>query len=90
MDVISTYLLAFPTTKLDASTSARVKHSIITKHANLPMTTSSDKAPTFVPQMIKEVADVLGISESHSSMLQQSTDKQFECSGEHTRHWEKQ
>ena len=67
MDVFSRYLFAYPTTNQYAQLSARVIFNIRTKHAYLPTTTISDKRSAFVSQLIKELADVLGITLEHAT-----------------------
>ena len=62
MDLFSRYLVAYPTSSQDAKTIARVIINIITKHAYLPTTIISDKGSEFMSQVIKLVADVLGIT----------------------------
>ena len=66
MDVFSRYFFAPPTTSQDSKTIARVLINIITKHAYLPTTIISDKGSSFVSQVIKEVAEILGITLQHA------------------------
>ena len=75
MDVFSRYLFAYPTSNQDSKTIARVIINIMTKHAYLPTTIISDKGSVFMPQVIKEVAEVLGIT------LQQATTKHAQTIG---------
>ena len=80
MDVFSRYLFAYPTSSQDAKTIARVLINIMTKHAFLPTTIISDRGSVFMSQVIKEVAEVLGIT------LQHATTKQLECLNKHMSH----
>ena len=66
MDVFPRYLFAYPTSSQDAKTIARVTINIMTKHAYLPTTIISDKGSVFKSQVIKEVAEVLGITPQHA------------------------
>ena len=75
LDVFSGYLFAYPTSSQDAKTIARVIIDIMTKHAYLPTTIISDKRSVFMSQVIKEVAEVLGIT------LQQATTKHAQTIG---------
>ena len=67
MDVFSRYLFAYPTSNQDAKTIARVIINIMTKHAYLRTTIISDKGSVFITQVIKEVAEVLGITLQHAT-----------------------
>ena len=67
MDVLSRYLFAYPTSSEDAKSTARAKINILTKHAYLPTTINSDKRSVFMCQVIKEVAEVLGITLHHAT-----------------------
>ena len=67
MDVFSRYLIAFPTSNQDAKTIAKVIINIMTKHIYLPTTLMSDKDTSFMSNVIKEVAGVLGITIKHAS-----------------------
>ena len=67
MDMFSRFLLAYPTCSQDAETSAKVIINIKTKHAYLPTTIISDKRSVFMSQVIKEVAEVLGITLQHAT-----------------------
>ena len=67
MDVFSRYLFAYPTANQDATTIAKVLINIMTKHAYLPTTLISDKGTAFTSHVIKEVADVLGITLKHAT-----------------------
>ena len=62
MDVFSRYLFAYPTSSQDAKTIARVKTNIMTRHSYLPTTIISDRGSVFMSQVIREVAEVLGIT----------------------------
>ena len=66
MDVFSRYLFAYPTSNQDAKTVAKVITNIVTKHAYLPTTPISDKGTAFMSHVIKEVANVLGITLKHA------------------------
>ena len=65
-DVFSRYLLAYPTSSQDVKTIAKVIINIKTKHAYLPTTFISDKGSVFMSQVIKEVAEGLGITLQHA------------------------
>ena len=67
MDVLSRYLFAYPTSNQDAKTIAKVLINIMTKHAYLPATLISDKGTACMSHIIKEVADVLGITLKHAN-----------------------
>ena len=67
MDVFSRYLFANPTSDQDAETIVKVLINIMTKHAYLPMTLTSDKATAFMSHVIKEVAGVVGITPKHAT-----------------------
>ena len=67
MDVFSRYLFAYPTSNQDANTIAKVLINIMTKHAYLPTTLISNKGTAFMSHVIKEVADVLGITLKHAT-----------------------
>ena len=83
MDVFSRYLFAYPTFSQDAKTIARVINNIMTKHAYLLTTVISDRGSVFMSQVIKEVAEVLGIT---YNMPEQNMRRQLGCSNEHMRH----
>ena len=59
MYVFSRYLFAYPISRQDAKTIAKVIINIKTKNAYLPTTIISDKGSLFMSQVIKEVAEVL-------------------------------
>ena len=67
MDVSSRYLFAYPKSNQDAETIAKVLINIMTKHAYLPTTLISDKGSSFMSQVFKKVAGVLGITLKHAS-----------------------
>ena len=67
MDVFSRYLFAYPTSKQDATTIAKVIINIMTRHAYLPTTLISDKGTAFTSHVIKEVAGVFGITLKHAT-----------------------
>ena len=67
MDVFSRYLVTYPTTNQVAKTVARVTINILTKHAYLPTTIISDKGSAFLSHVMKERADVPGITLEHST-----------------------
>ena len=62
MDVFSRYLFAYSISSQDTKTIARVIMNIKTKQAYLPTTIFSDRGSVFMSQVIKEVAEVLGIT----------------------------
>ena len=67
MDVFSHYLFAYPTSNQDAKTIAKVLFNIMTKHAFLSTTLISDKGTAFMSHVIKEVAEVPGITLKHAT-----------------------
>ena len=67
MDKFSRDSFAYPTSSQDAKTIAKVIINIMTKHAYLPTTIISDKGSVFMSQVIKEVAEVLGITLKHAT-----------------------
>ena len=67
LDVFSRYLFAYPTSNQDAKSIARVIINIMTKHAYLPTTIISDRGSVFMSQVIKVVAEVLGITLQHAT-----------------------
>ena len=67
LDVISRYLFAYPTSSQDAKTILRVIINNLTTHAYLPTTIISDSGSVFMSQVIKEVAEVLGITLQHAT-----------------------
>ena len=67
MDVFSRYLFAYPTSNQDAEAIAKVLINIMMKHAYLPATLISDEGTTFMSHVIREKADVLGITLKHAT-----------------------
>ena len=67
MDVFSRSLFAYPTSKQDAKTIAKILINIMTKHAYLPTTLISDKGKAFMLHVIEEVAGVPGITLKHAT-----------------------
>ena len=67
MDVFSRYLFAHPTSSQDAKMLAKVIMNTMTKHAYVPTTIICDKGSVFMSQVIKEVAEVLGITLQHAT-----------------------
>ena len=65
MVVFSRYFFAYPTSSQNTKTLARVIINIMTKHAYLPTTIVADRGSVFMSQVIKEVAEVLGITLRH-------------------------
>ena len=78
IDVFSGYLVAYPTSSQDAKTIAKVIINIMTKHAYLPTTIISHKGSVFMSQVIKEVADVLGITLEHATTKHAKTIRMLE------------
>ena len=62
MDVFPGYLFAYPTSSHDAKTIANVVINVMTKHPYLLKTIISDKASVFMTQVVKEMAEVHGIT----------------------------
>ena len=75
MDVFFCYLSAYPTSKKDAKSIAKVITNIMTQRAYLPTTLISDKGTALMSHVIKEVAGVLGIT------LKQATTKHAQTIG---------
>ena len=73
MDVISRDLFACLTANQDARALARVIINIMTKHAYLPIKIISDRGSAFVYQVIREVADVLGVTLEHVTIKNAET-----------------
>ena len=68
MEKFYRFLFAYPTSSQDAKTISRVIFSIImAKHAYLPTTLISDEGSVFMSQVIKEVAEVLGVTLQHAT-----------------------
>ena len=78
MDVFSRYFFAYLTSIQDAKTIAKVIINIMTKHAYLPTTIISDKGSVFISQVIKEVAEVLGMTLQHASTKHAQTIRMLE------------
>ena len=66
MDVFFRHFFAYPTSSQDAKTIEKVINNIMTKHAYLP-TIIYDRGSVFISQVIKEVAEVLGITLQHAT-----------------------
>ena len=67
LDVFSGFLFAYLTSIPNAKSIAKVLINIMTKHAYLSTTLSSDKGTAFVPNGIKKVALVLGVLLKHAT-----------------------
>ena len=67
MDVFSNHCFAYATSSQNAETVARVIINIMTKHVYPPARISFDEKSDFVSQVIKEVAEVLGITLQHAT-----------------------
>ena len=67
MDVFSRYLFEYPKSYQDAKAFAEVINNIMTKHAYLPTTLTSDKGTAFMSHVVKEVAGFLGITIQHAT-----------------------
>ena len=67
MYVFRRYLIAYPTSIQGATPVTRVIINITTKHAYLPTTIIPDKKSVFVTQMIKELGEVLGRTQQHTT-----------------------
>ena len=67
MDVFSRYLFAYPTSSQDTKTIAKFIFNIMTKQAYLPTTIITDKGSVFMSQVIKKVAEVIGITLQHAT-----------------------
>ena len=80
LDVFSRFLFAYPTSNQDAKRIAKVIINIMTKHAYLPITLISDEGTAFLSHVIKEVADVLGITLKHANIKHAQTIGQLERS----------
>ena len=78
MHMFSRYVFNYPTTSQDAKKVVSVIISITTKHAYLPKTIISEKGSTCVCQVIKEVADILGITLKHASTKHEQTNGMLE------------
>ena len=71
--VFSRYPFACPTSNPDAKTITKVIFNIMTKHAYLPTTLISDKGTAFMSHVIKEVADLLGVTLKHANSKHSQT-----------------
>jgi len=78
MDVFSRYLFAYLTSSQDAKIIAKVIINIMNKHAYLPTTIISDMGSVFMSQVIKEVAEVLGITLQHATTKHAQTNGMLE------------
>ena len=67
MDVFSRYFFAYPTSNQDARTIAKVLINIMTNHAYLQTTLTSDKGTAFTSHVVKEMTGVLGITLKHAT-----------------------
>ena len=67
IDVFSRCLFAYRTSSQDAKTIAKNLINIMIDHAYLPTTIISDKSTAFMSHVIKEVADVLGVTLKHAT-----------------------
>ena len=102
IDVFSRYLFAYPLTDASAINVAKALLDIMTKHAYLPTTISTDKGTAFTSTIIAEVTQILGITlkcattkhpqtigkleRTHASPLK--TNLKMAC-GEYRRQWHK-
>ena len=66
MDVFWRYFFAYSTSKQGPKTNFKAISIITIKHAYLPATKISDKRSEFLTHVIKEVADVFGITLQHT------------------------
>ena len=73
MGVFSRYVFVYPTSSQDAKTIEKIIINIMTKHVYLPTTINSDKGSVFTSQVIKEVADVLGITSQKATTKHEQT-----------------
>ena len=73
MDVFSRILFVYPNSSLDLKTIAQFINNIMTKHAYLPKTIISDKGSIFTSQVIKKVAEFLGITLQHATAKRAQT-----------------
>ena len=78
MDVFSRYLFAYSTSNQDAKLIAKVINSNMTKHAYLTTTLISDKGTVLSSHLIKEVADVLGVTLKHATTKHAQTSRLLE------------
>ena len=68
IDVFSRYLIAYPVTRISATTVSRVIMDILCKHTYLPTTIITDLGTQLNAQVTHEVAAVLGIELEHATM----------------------
>ena len=67
IDVFSRYAFAYGVSNPTAVNTAKVIIDIMTRHAYLPTLIITDKGSVFVPQVIHEVAEILGIYLKHAT-----------------------
>ena len=67
LDVFFRCLIAYHFSRQDSKTTAKVIFGIMTEHAYLPTTIVSDNGSVFMSQVIKEVAEVLGLTLQHAT-----------------------
>ena len=67
MDVFFRFSFAYPPYNQDAKTTAKVIITTMTQHAHLPTTHDTYFVSAFVSHVIKEVAEVLGITLKHAN-----------------------
>ena len=73
LDVFSRYLSAYTTKNQKAKKTAGVIINIMIKHAYIPTTIHSDKWSTFIPQLIKNVEEIPGITLQNARIKQTQT-----------------
>ena len=73
IDVFSTYLFAYPVTRITATTVSRVIMDILCKHTYLPSTIITDLGTQFNAQVTHEIAAVLGIELKHATLKHAQT-----------------
>ena len=83
MYVFSRYLCAYPTSSQEAKLTAEVIINNMTKPAYLPTTVISDKGSVFMPQVFKDVDEILGITQK---LPRESVRRQLECLNERMHH----
>ena len=66
MDIFSRYLFAYPTKIQDATTIVKIVIIIMSKHGYLLTAIISDKGSSFVSQVIKEKAQMVGSTLQHT------------------------
>ena len=67
IDVFSRYVFAYPVSNPTAVNTAKVIIDIMTRHAYLLTLIITEKGSVFVPQVIHEVAEILGINLKHAT-----------------------